>query len=229
MKKNGIAFRVIAVGLLVALSNLLILPGAALAQSGGCTYDKNNPTLESARISFKSLNYKCAENEIQDYLKLNNVSIEDKASAHVLLAAVYYAMVKNHNEKRDRVLNQFKEAFRSYRDWAGELDISSTEFIDLMKKAQELVDEESEEPEPVVVPSEEEEEKEPAPAVVQPTTAAAEEGGKAWYKQWWAIGLGVGVVVGAAVLVAGGGGDDDEGKTPDAPIGDFPPPPPSKK
>ncbi|MBN1211622.1 MAG: hypothetical protein JXA92_03515 [candidate division Zixibacteria bacterium] len=226
MKKNGIAFRVIAVALLVALSNLLILPGSALAQSGDCAYDKNKPSLESARISFKSLNYQCAENEIQDFLMLDNVSIEDKASAHVLLAAVYYAMVKNHNEKRDRVLNQFKEAFRSYREWAGELDISSTEFIDLMKKAQELVDEEAEEPEAAVVPAEEE--AAPEPAVVQPTTAtAAEGGGKAWYKQWWAIGLGVGVVVGAAVLLAGGG--DDETKTPDAPIDDFPPPPPSKK
>jgi len=227
MKKNGIAFRVFAVALLVALCNLLILPGAALAQSADCAYDKAKPALESARISFKSLNYKCAESEIQDYLKLNNVSIEDKASAHVLLAAVYYAMVKNHNEKRDRVIDQFKEAFRAYREWAGDLDISSTEFYDMMKKAQELVDEEAEEPEAVVVPAEEEADEEPA--VVAPTTAAAEGGGKAWYKQWWAIGLGVGVVVGAAVLVAGGGGDDD-GTTPaDAPIGDFPPPPPSKK
>jgi hypothetical protein len=229
MKKNGIAFRVMAVFLLAALCNLLILPGGVLAQSTDCTYNKAKPTLESARISFKSLNYKCAESEIQDYLKQDNVSIEDKASAHVLLAAVYYAMVKDHNEKRDRVLNQFKEAFRSYREWAGELDISSTEFIDLMKKAQELVDEETEEPEAAVVPPEKEEKTEEA-AVVQPTATSAAEGGggKAWYKQWWAIGLGVGVVVGAVVLVAGGGGGE-ETKTPDAPIGDFPPPPQTGK
>jgi len=227
MKKNGIALRVIAVALLVTLCNLLILPGAALAQSADCTYDKAKPALESARISFKSLNYKCAESEIQDYLKMDKISIEDKASAHVLLAAVYYAMVKNHNEKRNRVIDQFKEAFRAYREWAGDLDISSTEFYDMMKKAQELVDEESEEPEAAVVPVEEKAVAEPA--VVQPTTtAAAEGGGKAWYKQWWAIGLGVGVVVGAAVLVAGGGGDDAAAPE-DAPIGDFPPPPPSKK
>lgn len=237
MKRNRKVIRVTAIVLLATFCHMAILPVPGLAQSHECPYDKNNPTLESARISFKSLNYKCAEKEIEDFLKRTDASLEDKASAHVLLAAVYYAMVKDHNEKRNRVLDQFKEAFRSYREWAGELDISSTEFIDLMKKAQDMVDEEEKEPETAAVPPPDtttakkpviQPVTEPA---AQPVTRAevttAEKGGKAWYKQWWAIGLGVGLVAGAVVLLAGGGGDDEE-KVPDPPIGDFPDPP-SKK
>ncbi|MFZ5979814.1 MAG: hypothetical protein ACOYVF_04215, partial [Candidatus Zixiibacteriota bacterium] len=178
MHKNHVVVRAIAVFLLVCFGNLVFAPGPALAQTTECPYDKANPSLDNARISFKSLNYPCAEQEIQDYLKKTDLSIEDRASAHVLLAAVYYAMVKNKNEKRDQVLDQFKKAFRAYRDWAGELDISSTEFIDLMKKAQELVDEESQEPAAVV--------EEPAKAdttdtsEAAPVVTAAEKSGKPW-------------------------------------------------
>lgn len=222
MHKNHVVVRAIAVFLLVCFGNLVFLPGPALAQSTDCPYDKADPSLDNARISFKSLNYRCAEQEIQDFLKKSDITIEDRASAHVLLAAVYYAMVKNKNDKRDQVLDQFKKAFRSYRDWAGELDISSTEFIDLMKKAQELVDEESQEPAAVAETPASTETAETAPAVT-----SAEKSGKPWYKQWWAIGLGVGVVAGAVVLVAGGGGDDDD-TPPDEPLGDFPGLPPAQ-
>jgi hypothetical protein len=50
---------------------------------------------------------------------------------------------------------------------------------------------------------------------------------KAWYKNWWAIALGVGVVAGAVAL-AGGGGGDGGGTTPDQPLPGFPPPPAGK-
>lgn len=200
--------RVIGICTLVCFLQMIALPAISWGQAGECPYDRANPSLENARISFKSLNYRCAEQEIEDFLNKTDLTMEERADAHVLLAAVYYAKSKNEDEKRRLVVNQFKEAFRSYRDWRGELDVSSTEFIEMMNEAKMLVDQEEEEEleaEPVVTPADEEEEEEPVYA--QPTIGEK----KPWYKQWWAIALGVGVVAGTVVLVAGGGGDDDGG------------------
>ncbi|MDD4052720.1 MAG: hypothetical protein PHR28_12590, partial [candidate division Zixibacteria bacterium] len=188
------------------------------------------PTLESARISFKSLNYRCAEQEIEDVLKISSLTIEEKADAHILLAAVYFAMLKNDTEKRDRVIDQFKEAFKAYREWKGELDISSTEFIDMMKQAQEQVDKEAAAAPPTTTapPAVTEAPKETTTPVVteQPkdTTKtmaiapaaeekAAEGKSKPLYTKWWAIVLGVGLVAGAVALAGGGGGDNGGGGT----------------
>jgi hypothetical protein len=228
MAKGNKLIRITAIILLAAFMHMSLAPASLFAQSD-CPYDKANPTLENARISFKTLNYKCAEAEVQDFLAKPDISLEDRASAHVLLAAVYYAKLKDESEKREQVIQQFKKAFESYREWEGELDITSSRFIDLMKEAQQLVDEEAKEEEeeqpaePVIV-TPEEEKPEPTPAYVD--TGVKES--KPWYKKWWAIGLGVGIVAGAVVLLAGGG-DDDEGTTPDGALPDFPDRPPDKK
>jgi len=196
-------FRIIGVIALVCFLQGVVLPAAARGQTPECPYDRTKPSLDNARISFKSLDYHCAEQEIMDYLELDNLTIEQRADAHVLLAAVYYAKSKNDSEKKKLVINQFKEAFRAYRDWRGELDVSSTEFIEMMNEAKDLVDQEEaqKEAEPVIT--------EPTQGQETPvvTTISAKES-KPWYKNWWAIALGVGVVAGAAVLVAGGGGGE---------------------
>jgi hypothetical protein len=199
MRINNSVFRVTGIILLTCFLHMIIFPGLSTAQAPECPYDRANPSLDHARISFKSLDYRCAEQEIEDFLKLTDISTEERADAHVLLAAVYYAKSKNEGEKRELVIEQFKEAFRAYREWRGELDISSSEFIDMMNEAKKQVDQEEEEEviaEPVI------EEK-------TPTTTTYEEK-KPWYTKWWAIGLGVGLVAGA-VVVLGGGGDDDGG------------------
>ncbi len=197
-------FRIIGVIALVCFIHAVVLPAAARGQTSECPYDKAKPSLDNARISFKSLNYHCAEQEIMDYLKLNDLTIEQRADAHVLLAAVYYAKSKNDSEKKKLVINQFKEAFRAYRDWRGELDISSTEFIEMMNEAKDEVDEEEAQKaaEPVIT--------EPTPGQETPvvTTITSKES-KPWYKQWWAVAIGVGVVAGAVALAAGGGGGED--------------------
>lgn len=207
MRIHARGIRFIGVCTLVCFIQMIALSAVTWGQAGECPYDRANPSLENARISFKSLDYRCAEQEILDFLDQENLSIEERADAHVLLAAVYYAKSKNDDEKRRLVVSQFKEAFRAYRDWRGELDISSSEFIEMMNEAKMLVDQEEEqkqEEEPVIAPEEEEEEE---PVYAKPATGEK----KAWYKQWWAIALGVGVVAGAVVLATGGGGDDGGG------------------
>jgi hypothetical protein len=193
MHTNHAMFRIIGVIALVCFIHGVVLPAAAWGQAPECPYDRTKPSLDNARISFKSLDYHCAEQEIMDYLDLTDL------------------------EKKKLVVNQFKEAFRAYRDWRGELDISSTEFIEMMNEAKQLVDEEEskKEAEPVVTeptPAEEQPVVTQPPAKEQPEVTSISTGeSKPWYKQWWAIALGVGVVAGAVVLAAGGGGEEGEG------------------
>lgn len=206
MHTNNLMFRIIGVIALVCFIYGVVLPAAARGQTPECPYDRAKPSLDNARISFKSLDYHCAEQEIMDYLNLGDLTIEQRADAHVLLAAVYYAKSKNDSEKKKLVINQFKEAFRAYREWRGQLDVSSTEFIEMMNEAKDQVDEE-------------ESQKEAAPEITKPTpaeetpvvTSVTSGKSKPWYKQWWAIAAGVGVVAGAVVLAAGGGGGEEGG------------------
>lgn len=201
MRIHNLTFRITGVILAVCFLQMIFLPPAVYAQEPECPYDPANPSLDNARISFKSLNYLCAEQEILDFLKKEGLTIEQRADAHVLLATVYYAKSKNESEKRNLVIEQFKKAFRAYREWRGELDISSTEFIEMMNSAKQLVDTEAAQ-----------QLKLEEPVIEEPTVEKAVPGEKKpWYKKWWAIGLGVGVVAGAVVLVAGGGGDDGGG------------------
>lgn len=234
MKQKNLLFRVVAVTVLTAFLQWTMLPSLVFAQSGGCDFDPNKPSVEHARTSFKMLNYKCAEEELNAYLARADVSIEDKANAHILMASVYYAMLKNDTEKRDRVTEEFVKAFRAYREWRGELDIKSGEFLDLMESAKERVDSEAAEeatveepaptePMPVVVEQPKPEEKKPAVATIPPKKTE-EKKKKAWYSNWWAIAGGVGLIAVAAVALGGGGGDDGGGTAdlpgiPDPPAG----------
>jgi predicted secreted protein len=225
-------FRAVALAILVCFVQTIFPPAAVLAQEASCPYDRAHPTLSNARISFKSLNYRCAEQEIQDYLKLSAVSLENRADAHMLLAAVYYAQQKNDKEKRARVIEQFMAAFKAYRDWRGDLDISSTEFIDMMKEAQVQVDKEAQKTPVTAEPARDTSKVQQTPPP-QPPPARAEAASvkKPWYKKWWVIALGVGVVAGVVVAVAGGGGSDTgsggDGQATSLP--NFPPPPPHGK
>ncbi len=118
----------------------MLLPTIVPAQLPQCAYDRKTPSLTHARISFKSLNYVCAELELRDLLLVKNLSLTTKADAHVLLAAVYYAMTQDFDEKQTRTMEQFKEAFRAYFDWKGELDIESDYFRSLMRDARKEIE-----------------------------------------------------------------------------------------
>lgn len=227
MRKHLKMFRVASIPLLVIYGFSLFLPNMAFGQESDCSFDRDNPTLASARKSFLALNYICAEEELNLILKSEALTTEEKADAHVLLAEVYYAKVRNDKEKHDKVITQFVAAFNAYREWKGELNIKSPEFMGMMKEAQTLVDQQAvEKPaeeaaaiEEAEKPAEEEETKEAAVPVMQ----AAK---KPWYTKWWAIALGVGVVAGGVVLLTGGG---EEEKPADNTLPDFPPPPQGKR
>ena len=212
MRKRVVMFRTASVMLMAANILAILLPVGLLAQTpADCQYDPASPSLNHARQNFKALNYTCADLEGDDFLKIDTLCYEENANAHVLMAAVYYAKLKDSKEKRHKVVEQFAKAFRSYTDWSGDLDIKSTEFISMMEQAKELVDLEIKKPE--------------APDIDTLAAVPKFDGeGKPWYKQWWAIGLGVGVVVGAVVLL-GGGGDE----APDTTLADFPRPPAKEK
>lgn len=120
---------------------VLLLAAPLPAQESGCTYDKNAPSLDNARLNFKSLNYRCSELELLDLLKVNSLTLQERADVYVLLAAVYYAMLgDDENKRRDKVVEQFTAAFRAYREWKGSLEITSSDFAELMEEAKQRVD-----------------------------------------------------------------------------------------
>lgn len=228
MIKKTMLTRVVALTLLLAFLQFQFSPLPLMAEETECDYDRNKPSLDNARKNFLALNYDCAEQELNDLLAKGTLETEDKADAHVLLAEVYYAKVRNDQEKRQKVIEQFVAAFDAYRQWKGELNIKSPEFMAMMKDAQVLVDEKAEE-EPVAEPAEEETvaekpaEVEPTEETGVPTTTIEAKKSKPFYKQWWAYALGVGVVAGV-ILLAGGGGDED-GPEPVDTLPSFPDPP----
>ncbi|MFZ5979294.1 MAG: hypothetical protein ACOYVF_01555, partial [Candidatus Zixiibacteriota bacterium] len=86
------------------------IPGSGFGQKLVCDYDRNHPTVENARVNFKSLKYKCAQQELQDLLEDETINLETRANAHVLMAAVYYALIKDDEEKKQKTIDQFKKA-----------------------------------------------------------------------------------------------------------------------
>jgi hypothetical protein len=209
MHKRILLIRSAATVILISFMIVTVLPVGIMAQATiTCPYDSAAPTLDHARQTFKALNYNCAEMEINDLLKKEDLSLEEKANAHVLMAAVYYAKLKDSKEKQHKVIEQFAQAFRSYANWSGDLDIKSTEFLSMMEQAKSLVETEIKVPETPALDT----------LVAVPVIGGKE---KPWYTQWWAIGLGVGVVAGAVILMGGGG----EEAAPDTSLAGFPPPP----
>lgn len=221
MRKRAGVLKLGAVFALLVYLQALVLPQMVQAQEVECPFDKANPTIDNARYNFKITNYDCAELELKTLLADEAIELQTKADAHVLLAAVYYAKIRNDEEKRNLVVEQFVAAFKSLRSWRGDLDIKSPEFVALMEQAQALVDKQDD---ALEAATDKVKEQVPDAKIDEavPVTVVSGDQKKPWYKQWWAIGLGVGVVAGAVVLAAGGGGGDGE-ETGDLP--GFPDPP----
>ncbi|UCD62550.1 MAG: hypothetical protein JSW34_07210 [Candidatus Zixiibacteriota bacterium] len=221
MYKRAGVLKAGAIFVLLVFLQALVLPEFVQAQTPECPFDKDNPSIENARYNFKITNYDCAEVELKTLLADENLDLQIKADAHVLLAAVYYAKIRDDEQKQDLVIEQFVAAFKAFRNWRGDLDIKSPEFVAMMEQAQVLVDKQDDALEAATDKVKEELPDEEAEEVVQVVPVSG-DGKKPWYKQWWAIGLGVGLVAGAVVLAAGGGGDE---APPDNDLPGFPPTP----
>ena len=221
IKRAGLLKTVVVLALLVYLQ-ALVLPQLVQAQTVDCPFDKANPTIDNARYNFKITNYDCAEQELQALLADETLDLQTKADAHVLMASVYYAKIRDDEEKRNMVIGEFVSAFKVLRSWRGDLDIQSPEFLAMMEQAQALVDQEGEAEE--AVKDEVAEQVEERDVDGAPVTVVREDKKKGpWYKQWWAIGLGVGLVATAVVVAAGGGGDEEP--PADETLPGFPDPP----
>lgn len=208
-----LAKKVILVVLLLNFQ-MMFLASYTYAQVPTCNYDRDNPHIKHARQTFKSLNYNCAELEVKDLLEDKTIELQARADAHILLASIYYAKLRDTDEKEKKVVEQFVAAFRAFRNWRGDLDIKSTEFAMLMARAQDIVDTQPVAPEisldSIAAPINE----------VFPGMDTKKK--KPFYTKWWVIGLGVGVIGVAAM--SGGGGDDPV----DTRIPTMPPPPSGK-
>lgn len=123
--------------MLVTLIGLLFILSAGTSTMAQCSFDKAAPSLENARTMFKMTNYKCAEEELSALLKSDSLDYRTRADGHMLLAQVYWAMIRNDSDKKEKVLAEFVKAFREFQDWRGELDIQSDEFLSLMEEAKE--------------------------------------------------------------------------------------------
>lgn len=128
-------YKIIIYPLLLCFIQMILTPALLMAQAIECPYDKSNPTIENARSSFISADYDCAEHELLDYLQIDKLTDELKADAHILLATVHYLNLRDDIDKKTKVIEQFKAAFKSNPDWRGKLEIDSSEFIELMNEA----------------------------------------------------------------------------------------------
>jgi len=129
VKRESVYFKAFLFASLFVFIQALLLPCCLMGQTPDCTYDLDNPSVENARRNFKITNYVCAEMELNDLLGRESISLEERADAHVLLASVYYAMLRNDKDKSKKVTKHFVEAFKAFRAWKGDLDIKSPEFI----------------------------------------------------------------------------------------------------
>jgi hypothetical protein len=211
--------RSLSILMLAVFAQGVVLPYVAHAQDTfDCAYNRNQPTLENARLLFKITDYRCAEMELKDLLASDSLGLQTRADAHVLLAAVYYAKLRDEEEKESKVMAELVAAFKAFREWRGELDIKSEEFRSLLEKAKKKVDEQAEQEAQAAVEDTTTTEQEPA--AMTDTWSQKKTEKKPWYKKWWVLGLGVGVVATGVVLAAGGGGDD--GGTEAQPLPGFP-------
>lgn len=137
------------------ISGLLIVVGILISLATGqsvmaqCDFDRGAPSFENARKVFKMTNYRCAEEELRVLLNQDSLDYRTRADGHMLLAQIYWAMLRNDSDKKQKVLDEFVKAFKQFQDWRGELDIQSEEFLALMEEAKQK----AKEPSPTAQPS----------------------------------------------------------------------------
>jgi hypothetical protein len=183
-----------------------------------CGYDRDNPTLAGARQTYQLFfNFACAEQELLDLLKRDNLTLHEKAEAHALLAIVYYLSSPNDPQRADKVREELKSAIRLDTAWTG-ADEQSTgpEFDALVTEARQMVARED------LGKDRSRDTEQPGKLDSDRLTGPAE---KKWHDRWAVRIAGVAVLGGLVFLATsggGGGGDDD-------PLPGFPPHPKKRR
>ena len=221
--------RVAAVCVAVVYLPVSTIVAAGQVSDTACAYNREEPSVKHARVSFTELDYECARQELQDCLIGRSLTPAQEAEAWFLLSAVqYYALFgEDPQHIKAEVIEAGTAAFRLSPGPPGELDIDDTEYLDWMQEARQIALAELAEESQARQEQESQEEPEVAAVTFLPVTVADDTGeGKKWYKKWWIVGAGVALVVGAVAVLAGGG---DDGGGGDDNLPDFPPPPEGKR
>jgi hypothetical protein len=98
-----------------------IVAGTTCSSASECTYDRQNPSLLSARASFAGLKFQCAKDEIVDLL--TGVPPPDSATeacAHYLLAEVYYFLLEDQPSRIPAVEQEIVAGYYACPDCACE-------------------------------------------------------------------------------------------------------------
>lgn len=196
---------------IVTLFLLIAMPARVTSSEIKCNYDTVNPSIASARSFLKALNYACAEQELTRLLKSDttNLTLENRASAHILLGTVYYLMAQQLERQRERILNEFVEAFRVYRMWSGSLEIELSELREILNEARDQVEREAQAK---------------LDSQVTLTDSLAVDVKKPGKRKSWLLFAG-GVVVAAVAIITFVGSKDSGGTDDSGGIPSYPPPP----
>ena len=196
---------------IVTLFLLIAMPARVTSNEIKCNYDTANPSIASARSSLKALNYACAEQELTRLLKSDttNLTLENRASAHILLGTVYYLMAQQLEKQRERILNEFVEAFRVYRMWSGSLEIELSELREILNEARDQVEREAQAKLDSQV------------TLIDSLAVDVKKPGK---RKSWLLFAG-GVVVAAVAIITFVGSKDSGGTDDSGGIPSYPPPP----
>ena len=210
-QKDHSCFRPIRFILLLISMWVAINPCFLIAQTAECKYPGGLPTVENARLSFRSADLVCAKKELKDILTREGISRKTRADAHMLLASVYYIEETDDITRRIKVKQEIVEVFLAYRDWQGQFEIRSSEFRKIFSDARELAEWKYQNSPDL------QNDYEKQLLLIDATEQKTTEN-KKWYSKWWAIGSGIGIIAMAAILMSG-----SNDNTTSLPIDTLPP------
>ncbi len=134
---RSMSFSFASIAFSVTLLSIVVLTyGSARAQFTDCNFDPKSPSLESAQASFGSLDYDCALDEVEYFLRTKAVSKWERASAHILIAAIKFGERQGRSED---AFSELLQAFQIEPRWDGDLPLDSEEFSCMMNEARSVV------------------------------------------------------------------------------------------
>lgn len=133
MQPIRVTVRIFLLSLLAFYYFAIPMPSQAGTQD--CDYDRLRPSLESAKISSRAGNHKCAAAELNDLLAIDTIPDRLRADAHIWLGMMYYRLLKDSIAAHDSVLTQFMMALEKYPTYSGELDEDTTTLGGIFKDA----------------------------------------------------------------------------------------------